>query len=112
LEHLLLLAQNGLSACCPSSPHQNVRPFLALIGTRGSGKTQTFSRTIASMVTVASVGVDTEQKTIWNAKLLSKLGEEKEELMMASACHGYGYTHGFHTGLAAGTGTGTRLPTR
>jgi hypothetical protein len=30
--------------------------------------------------------------------------------IMYSECHGYGYTCGFHTGLA--TGTGTRLPTR
>src|ERR1700683_1707423 len=29
-----------------------------------------------------------------------------------SVLHGYEYTHGFHVGLAAGTGTGTRLPTR
>jgi hypothetical protein len=30
---------------------------------------------------------------------------------MCSECHGYGYTRGFHMGLAMGTGTGTRLPT-
>ena len=29
---------------------------------------------------------------------------------VTSEHHGYGYTHGFHTGLAAGTST--RLPTR
>jgi hypothetical protein len=29
--------------------------------------------------------------------------------LMASACHGYGYTRGFHKGLAAGTGTGTGM---
>ena len=29
-----------------------------------------------------------------------------------SECHGYGYTRGFHTGLAVGTGTGTILLTR
>ena len=31
---------------------------------------------------------------------------------LSSECHGYGYTCGFHMGLAVGTGTGTRLLTR
>jgi hypothetical protein len=35
------------------------------------------------MGSVLSAGVDTEQKTTQNAKLLSKLTQEKEELMMA-----------------------------
>jgi hypothetical protein len=33
------------------------------------------------MASVASAGVDTEQKTTRNAKLLSKLAQEKEQLM-------------------------------
>jgi hypothetical protein len=33
-------------------------------------------------------------------------------VVVISACHGYGYTHGFHMGLAVGMGTGTRFPTR
>jgi hypothetical protein len=45
---------------------------------------------------------------------------EQDVIIMASACHRYRYTRGFHTGLAAGTGmgtgtgtgTGTRMPTR
>ena len=35
------------------------------------------------MASAVSVGVDTEQKTIRNAKLHSKLTQEKEELMTA-----------------------------
>jgi hypothetical protein len=34
------------------------------------------------MASVVSAGVDTEQKTTQNAKLLSKLAQEKEQLMM------------------------------
>ena len=83
MDRLYLLAQNSLPVRHPGSPHQNVQLCLALIGIRGSVKTRTFAQTVASMASVASAGVDTEQKTTWNAKLLSKLMQEKEELMTA-----------------------------
>ena len=82
-DRLSLLAQNGLPVRHPGSPHRNMQLCLALIGIRGSVKTRTFAQTVASMASVASAGVDTEQKTTWNAKLLSKLMQEKEELMTA-----------------------------
>jgi hypothetical protein len=41
-----------------------------------------------SMAGVASVGVDTEPKTSQNAKLLSKLALEKEQLMTAEQARG------------------------
>jgi hypothetical protein len=44
---------------------------------------QIFVRTVRSMGSVVSVGVDTERKKNRNAKLLYKLKQEKEELMMA-----------------------------
>jgi hypothetical protein len=73
---LLYLAQNGLVH--PSVlHHQNVWRFLVLIGTKGFVKTWTFAWTIVSMASVVNAGADTEQKTTWNAKLLSKLAQEK-----------------------------------
>jgi hypothetical protein len=78
---LLHLAQNGLPVHHSVFHHRNVRMLLALIGTKGSVKTRIFARTVASMASVVSVGVDTEQKTTRNAKLLSKLAQEKEQLM-------------------------------
>jgi hypothetical protein len=56
--------------------------LLALIGTKGSVKTQTFAQTVASMASVVSAGVNMKQKTTQNAKLLSKFTQKKEKLMM------------------------------
>jgi hypothetical protein len=56
--------------------------FLVLIGIKGSVKTWTCARIVGSMAGVASVKADTERKITKNAKLLSKLTQEKEELMM------------------------------
>jgi hypothetical protein len=56
--------------------------LLALIGIKGSVKTQTYAQIVGSMAGVVSVEADTEQKKIKDAKLLSKLTQEKEELMM------------------------------
>ena len=54
---------------------------LASIGTKGFVKTRNFVQTVGSMASVVSVRVDTEQKTIRNARLLSTLEQEKKELM-------------------------------
>jgi hypothetical protein len=76
------LAQNGLLVHSSVPHHQNVRQFLVSIGTKGFVKAQTFAQTVVSMASVVSVRVDTERKMTWNAKLLSKLAQEKEQLMM------------------------------
>jgi hypothetical protein len=81
MDHLHLLVQNGLPIQHLGSRHRNVRMFLALTGIRGSVKTRTYARTVVSMASAVSAGVDTEQKTTRNARLHSKLAQEKEELM-------------------------------
>ena len=81
MDHLHLLVQNGLPIQHLGSRHRNVRMFLALIGIRGSVKTRTYAQTVVSMASAVSAGVDTEQKTTRNARLHSKLAQEKEELM-------------------------------
>src|ERR1700685_1487744 len=82
-ERLHLLVQNGLPVRHPGSPLRNVQLSLASIGISGSVKTATFVPIVASMASVASVEADTERKTNRNARLLSKLVQEKEELMTA-----------------------------
>jgi hypothetical protein len=83
LDRLQHLAQNNLAVLHLGSLLRNVRPFLALIRTKASVKTRTFAQTVASMASVVSVGADTERRTTQNAKLLSKLVQEKEELVTA-----------------------------
>ena len=81
LGHLLLLGHSGMLFHHLSSALQNMWLFHVLTGIKGFVKTWAFAQTVSSMGSVVSARVDTEWKMIQSAKLLSKLEQEKEELM-------------------------------